>query len=196
ALRLALAMEGVEVRGDARVASLPPHETVAPALVLAQHRSAPLADVAIRFMKVSQNLYGEALQHALVPGAGATLAARRTAVDTALASLGVPTDDLQVADGSGLSRRNFVSARTLVRLLRALDAPAHRSHVRRTLPVAGVDGTLSRRLEGTACEGRVLAKTGTLSHARALSGYLTLASGREITFSVLANNHLRPTVAI
>src|SRR5690606_22893586 len=134
--------------------------------VLAQRQSAPLAEVAVRFMKVSQNLYGEALQHALVRGEDATPARRREAVAAALATLGVTTDDLQVADGSGLSRRNFVSARTLVQLLRALDAPAHRDHVRRTLPIAGVDGTLSRRLEGTACEGRVLAKTGTLSHAR------------------------------
>ncbi len=196
AFRLALALEGVEVRGDERVAVLPPLDAAASSLVLARHESAPLADLAIRFMKVSQNLYGEALQHALVAGEHATLAQRREAVTAALGALGVATDDIQVADGSGLSRRNFVSARTLVQLLRALDAPAHRSHVRRTLPVAGVDGTLSRRLEGTACKGRVLAKTGTLSHARALSGYLTLASGREITFSVLANNHLRPTAAI
>ena len=196
ALRIALALEGVEVRGEARVAALPPLATSPDTRVLARHQSAPLADVAVRFMKVSQNLYGEALQHALVTGSDATLAQRREVVDAALATLHVPTDDLQVADGSGLSRRNFVSARTLVQLLRALDAPAHRTHVRRTLPVAGVDGTLERRLEGTACEGRVLAKTGTLSHARALSGYVTLASGREVTFSVLANNHLQPTAAI
>lgn len=83
-----------------------------------------------------------------------------------------------------------------MRLLQALDAPPHRDVVRRALPMAGVDGTLERRLDGTACEGRVRAKTGTLSHARALSGYLTTPSGREVIFSVLANNHLQPTSAV
>lgn len=192
AFRRALAVEGIDVRGTTRVATLPA-EPDATAGVRLVHRSAPLADIAVRFMKVSQNLYGEALLHAVAPQPDATLATRRAAVTDALKSLGVATDDLLVTDGSGLSRRNFVSARTLVALLRALDAPAHRTAFRRTLPIAGVDGTLERRLRGTPCEGRVRAKTGTLSHARALSGYLATASGRDVIFSVLANNHLRPT---
>src|SRR5690606_12318943 len=60
AFRIALALEGVDVRGTERVASLTPPDSVAPQLVLAQRQSAPLAEVAVRFMKVSQNLYGEA----------------------------------------------------------------------------------------------------------------------------------------
>lgn len=190
AFRRALAVEGIDVRGTVRVEALP---TDTSAGVQVVHHSAPLSVIAVRFMKVSQNLYGEALLHAVAPQPDATLASRRDVVVSALTSLGVPADDLQVADGSGLSRRNFVSARTLVALLRALDAPPHREAFARTLPIAGVDGTLERRLRGTACEGRVRAKTGTLSHARALPGYLATPSGREVVFSVLANNHLRPT---
>jgi D-alanyl-D-alanine carboxypeptidase/D-alanyl-D-alanine-endopeptidase (penicillin-binding protein 4) len=190
ALRRALAVEGIDVRGTTRVEALAADVDGGVRVV---HQSAPLADIAVRFMKVSQNLYGEALLHAVDPQPTATLASRRAAVASALTDLGVPTDDIQVADGSGLSRRNFVSASTLVALLRALSAPAHRETFVRTLPIAGVDGTLEQRLRGTACEGRVRAKTGTLSHARALSGYVATASGRDIIFSVLANNHLRPT---
>ena len=194
AFRLALAVEGIEVRGDVRVGSTPTAtwSPGAPGLHVV-HQSAPIGDIAVRFLKESQNLYGEALLHALVAGPSTSLAERRVAVAQALAALGVPTDDMQVADGSGLSRRNFLTPRLLVTLLRALDAPTHRAAVRRALPVAGVDGTLETRMAGTPCQGRVWAKTGTLSHARALSGYLQTGSGREIVFSVLANNHLRPT---
>lgn len=195
AFRQALAVEGIDVRGTTRVAVVGAPPDTAPG-VRVVHQSAPLADIAVRFMKVSQNLYGEALLHAVAPQADATLATRRDAVAGALRILGVATDDLQVADGSGLSRRNLVSARTLVALLHALDAPAHRSAFRRTLPIAGVDGTLERRLDGTPCEGRVRAKTGTLAHVRALSGYLATSSGRELIFSVLANNHLRPAADV
>lgn len=193
ALRLALAAEGIEVRGQTRLAQGPETEPSGGYPVRVVHASATLADLAVRFMKESQNLYGEALLHALAPTPDATLTSRRAAVQEALSSLGVETAGLQVADGSGLSRRNFVTARTLVRVLQAMTTPPHRDTFRRTLPVAGVDGTLERRLAGTACEGRVRAKTGTLSHARALSGFIESASGREIVFSVLANNHLQPT---
>lgn len=197
AFRLALAAEGIDVRGHTRVARAPAQTPGGAAQgIRVVHRSPPLADVAVRFMKDSQNLYGEALLHALVSGPASTLAERRIAVAEALAALGVPATDIQVADGSGLSRRNFLTPRVLVTLLRALDAPRHREAVRRSLPIAGVDGTLERRMSGTPCQGRVRAKTGTLSHARALSGYLETGTGREIVFSVLANNHLRPTADV
>lgn len=194
AFRLALAAEGIEVRGHTRVGRGPDASGQAGAHpVRVVHHSAPLADIAVRFMKVSQNLYGEALLHALAPDPTATLASRRVVVNESLAALGIVPVDLQVSDGSGLSRRNFVTPRTLVALLQAMSSPAHREAFRRTLPIAGVDGTLERRLAGTACAGRVQAKTGTLSHARGLSGYLETATGRTVVFSVLANNYLQPT---
>ncbi|MBC7159644.1 MAG: D-alanyl-D-alanine carboxypeptidase, partial [Porphyrobacter sp.] len=59
---------------------------------------------------------------------------------------------------------------------------------RATLPVGGVDGTLARRFGGTALEGRVFAKTGSLNASRALSGYLTAASGETLVFSAFAND--------
>ena len=51
-----------------------------------------------------------------------------------------------------------------------------------------MDGTLRRRFKGTALEGKIRAKTGTLNATNTLSGYLTAASGRELTFSILAND--------
>ena len=70
--------------------------------------------------------------------------------------------------------------------------PPHRDAFRATLPIAGRDGTLTNRFAGSPCAGRLLAKTGTLSHARALSGYVTSASGDEYVFAVIANNFLAP----
>jgi D-alanyl-D-alanine carboxypeptidase/D-alanyl-D-alanine-endopeptidase (penicillin-binding protein 4) len=124
------------------------------------------------------------------------LTERRQAVAETLAQLGVVTDRLQVSDGSGLSRRNFLTARLVVDLLQALALPTHAEAFKASLPIAGVDGTLERRLVDGACTGRVRAKTGTLSHARALSGYITTRSGRTVTFSVIANNYLIPTSAV
>jgi serine-type D-Ala-D-Ala carboxypeptidase/endopeptidase (penicillin-binding protein 4) len=194
AFRLALAVEGIDVRGDVRVDALP--DRPADEGIRIEHRSEPLRALAVRFMKVSQNLYGEALLHALVVERSATLADRRAAVTAALEAWGVASDRLQVADGSGLSRRNFLTPRALVGLLRALDTPPHAQPFRAALPIAGVDGTLEHRFVDSACTGRLQAKTGTLSHARALSGYLTTASGRPVTFSVIANNYLAATSTV
>ncbi|MDQ3389700.1 MAG: D-alanyl-D-alanine carboxypeptidase, partial [Gemmatimonadota bacterium] len=60
-----------------------------------------------------------------------------------------------------------------------------------SLPVAGVDGTLARRLRNTPLQGRLRAKTGTLSGVRSLSGYLSNAAGEPILFSIMVNHHLR-----
>jgi len=59
---------------------------------------------------------------------------------------------------------------------------------RETLPVGGVDGTLTRRFGGTALEGRIFAKTGTLTGVNALSGFLLAKSGRMLVFSAYAND--------
>ena len=64
---------------------------------------------------------------------------------------------------------------------------------RDSLPVAGVDGTLERRLRGTAAESRVFAKTGTLRQSSALAGYVDAKSGARFVFSIVANHHTGPS---
>jgi D-alanyl-D-alanine carboxypeptidase/D-alanyl-D-alanine-endopeptidase (penicillin-binding protein 4) len=191
ALRTAFAEEGVEIRGGTRVATRRDVDGTTPLVV---HESAPLSDVAVRFMKVSQNLYGEILLRALAADApgGPTPAAARAEVQQVLAALGIAPGTVQELDGSGLSRRDFVTARAITTLLHAMRQPPHKDVFRATLPIAGTDGTIGSRFTGSPCAGRLLAKTGTLAHARALSGYITSASGVEYVFSVIANNFLLP----
>lgn len=190
ALRTALAEEGVEVRGRTRVERVD-DAAIGPAIVV--HDSAPLGELAQRFMKVSQNLYGEIFLRALAgvaTPASSGIASARSALQSALADLGIGVGTVQGLDGSGLSRRDFMTADAIIRLLRAMNQPPHRESFRATLPIAGQDGTLANRFTASPCVGRLLAKTGTLSHARALSGYITSASGDEYAFAVIANNFL------
>lgn len=94
----------------------------------------------------------------------------------------------QIHDGSGLTRRNRVSPALVTRLLvRLHNDPELAPVVRAALPRAGASGTLTRRMRGTAAQGRCRAKTGTINGVSALAGYCTAASGRELAFTILQN---------
>jgi D-alanyl-D-alanine carboxypeptidase/D-alanyl-D-alanine-endopeptidase (penicillin-binding protein 4) len=81
---------------------------------------------------------------------------------------------------------------TIVRVLDRIQRDTAFAYYYNSMPIAGVDGTIEKRMKGTAAEGNVHAKTGTLSKARSLSGYVTTADGERLIFSVLANNTTTP----
>jgi D-alanyl-D-alanine carboxypeptidase/D-alanyl-D-alanine-endopeptidase (penicillin-binding protein 4) len=106
-------------------------------------------------------------------------------------------DSYVIADGSGLSRYNYVTSDALVRVLRQLRVDSrHALAFAETLAVAGRDGPLSNRLAGTPAEGRVRAKTGTVDNARAIAGYVDTASGETLVFSIIANNFAVPNAVV
>ena len=117
-----------------------------------------------------------------------------SAVSSALIRLGVPIDGMMLVDGSGLASTTRIDCRTLVE---AIDrAPAG---VIDGLPVAGVSGTLSQIFVGTAMEGRLRGKTGTLGNppydqdppaVKALAGQFVADGGEQITFALLLNQSL------
>ena len=149
-------------------------------------------------MKWSRNIYAETLLLAIAqPGEPATGSSGLQQMRETLLTWGIEPDFYLSRDGSGLSRYNYVTADALTWLLTYLwRAPEHAQAFQSTLPLAGVSGSLAARMKGTPAEGRVLAKTGTLSNVRTLSGYATTVDGETIVFSMMANNFRVPAAEI
>lgn len=105
-----------------------------------------------------------------------------------MAKAGLDPGSVQLEDGAGGSRRNLVQPDAIVRLLAHMDRQPEAAAFRDSLPVAGVDGTLRLRMGGTAAQGNLRAKTGTLRGTHALSGYVTSAGGERLAFAILLNN--------
>jgi D-alanyl-D-alanine carboxypeptidase/D-alanyl-D-alanine-endopeptidase (penicillin-binding protein 4) len=189
AFRAALIAEGIVVSGDAiDIDDFLSKPDLTAARVLVSHQSAPLRQIAASMMRVSQNQYAETLLR--------TIGGRDKAANV-LKSWDVSADSYVMADGSGLSRYNYVSSDGLVRILQHMRGTAkHSQAFAETLPVAGREGTLSRRLSGTAAEGRVRAKTGTVDNVRAIAGYVETTGGDTLVFSIIANNFTASTSAI
>ena len=147
-----------------------------------------IEDIAV-INKVSQNVHAELLLRRIgsISGSG-SIADGTAVVRSMLERAGVPRPNHDFADGSGMSTYNRVAPRGVVTLLRWIDAQPWGAAWRATLPVAGIDGTLARRFRGTALDGRLFAKTGTLNATNALSGYMIARSGRTLLFSIFAND--------
>ncbi len=159
--------------------------------LLATHTAPPLWQDIQYTAKVSQNQHAEILMHLLGRAYGADgSGAEGIRVERKfLANAGVDTDDVVLYDGSGLSNNDMLTPRALTTLLRYIAAQSWGLRYRASLGIGGVDGTLRSRFSKPPLKGNVVAKTGTLSEARALSGYLTCASGKTIVFSIMADMH-------
>ncbi|GHD24486.1 D-alanyl-D-alanine carboxypeptidase/D-alanyl-D-alanine endopeptidase [Nocardiopsis kunsanensis] len=190
----ALAEHGVEVRGDLEYGQLPGDWD--DPLELAGHTSPELSRILVPSMKFSNNAHAEMLVKEIgreAAGEG-TWETGLAEAEQALDGIGVDTGDLVFNDGSGLSRSNLVTAATTGELLTRVREADWSGHFRDSLPVAGVEdplvgGTLSGRMAGSAAEGVLTAKTGTLSGVSALSGYVPAPGGGELVFSVVNNGH-------
>jgi serine-type D-Ala-D-Ala carboxypeptidase/endopeptidase (penicillin-binding protein 4) len=106
-----------------------------------------------------------------------------------MVSAGVDDNDFFFYDGSGMSMDDRIAPRALTRLLTYAARQPWGQAWRQTLPVAGVDGTLSSRFKTSPLKSRMWAKTGTLAESSSLSGYLTTASGKTLAFSIMVNGH-------
>ncbi len=205
-LREALLRRGVVIYGKVRARHAYPSEfedlrkaaAVAgpPRTVLAAYQSVPLGDDLKVINKVSQNLHAEILLRTVarerrgIGSVAAGLEEMREFLDRA----GIFQGEYVFYDGSGLSRKNLVTPAAIVALLQYMDGEAVREVWRDLLPVGGVDGTIGERFKETAAAGgRILAKTGTLGHINALSGYLTTVKGERLAFSILLNSHNLPS---
>lgn len=145
--------------------------------------------------KTSDNLAAENVLKALgaeTSGTPGTSAAGLTAVKTFLAGMAIDTGSVVLADGSGVSRYNLVSADVLMRVLQEMYRHPDIGPVfLQSLPLAGKDGSLENRMRGTAAEGNLRGKTGTLSGVSALSGYVRTADGETLAFVIMMQHHAR-----
>ncbi len=208
-LKQMLSARGIRVTGDARAEHAPPppenppteSPSLAPSsdapapLVLAEHDSPPLIEIVRVLNKVSENQHAEILLRTVAKertGMG-SLAGGLAVEQKFLTSIGVALGDVLVADGSGLSRGNLVTPRAVVALLEYVRQQPWGDAFVTTLPVAGVDGTLEHRLNNTPAEGRIQAKTGSVEHTQAVSGFATTLHGEHLIFSMFDNHNGGPS---
>jgi D-alanyl-D-alanine carboxypeptidase/D-alanyl-D-alanine-endopeptidase (penicillin-binding protein 4) len=163
--------------------------------VRAEHTSLPFIEDVRVINKISENLHAELALRLTgkLGGQGGSFEGGAAAVKQFLLQAGINEEEFVLLDGSGLSRRDLVTPAAVVRLLvyaaRQPWGPAYEE----SLPVSGVDGSLSERFLKSPAIGLVHAKTGTLSHVNALSGYGQTLGGRRFVFSIFCNNHDLPS---
>jgi len=160
--------------------------------------SLPMRNILPAMLKPSQNQIAEILLKTigLERGGMGTADSARKIVGQLLEAWGVQPDEFVIRDGSGLSRHDLVTPETLVRVLDRIQQDTAFAVFYNALPIAGIDGTLKDRMKGTPAEGNAHAKTGSISNARTLSGYVTTADGERLIFSIMASNWTGPTSAV
>lgn len=212
-LKRALEAKGVSVSGKLRTRSRPlqfadepipvdPNDPAAQSqcaqrnqntsneIVIASLQPASTRDIVIEVNRESQNLYAEVLLRQLgrAAGTGSSFCGLLQ-IQKFLDGVGVPRGSYSIADGSGLSNYNRASPATITTLLRYAASASWGDIFRASLPVGGDSvGTLKYRFRGSALEGKVFAKTGTLNHVDALSGYMLARSGKTLVFSIIVND--------
>jgi len=160
--------------------------------------SPPMRQILPALLKPSQNQIAELLFKTLgleKTGVGSADSGQAV-LERQLIAFGAEPDGFLIRDGSGLSRYDYLSPETLVRVLNRVRSDTAFHVFYDALPIAGVDGSLRRRVKGTPAQGRIHAKTGSISNARSLSGYAITADSDTLIFSLLANNWITREQAV
>ena len=198
-LKEALKQNGIIADGGARSVAWPTPPVLA-AEKIGEVISPPLRELVHDFMKPSQNLEtdlifehtGETLRPAGAPAWMTSEQCALAALEIFLQTNGLPASDVHFDEGSGLSRNNLTTANASLALLQFMSKHKSSQAFYDSLPIAGVDGTIRRRMKGTPAENNVHAKTGTLRWVNALSGYVTTAAGEKLVFSLMLNRYDSP----
>ncbi|HET7842460.1 MAG TPA: D-alanyl-D-alanine carboxypeptidase/D-alanyl-D-alanine-endopeptidase [Terriglobia bacterium] len=195
----ALEARGVKVQGGIKTLELTRVEAAGRAdpfrseqtrAILAEHRSLPLSNDITVINKISQNLHAEMLLRTLARESAhyGSLSVGLEMLREFAGEIGIESDEIHFADGSGLSREALLTPSAILKLLVYMAKSPHADAFFSSLPIAGVDGTLGDRFVGTRQAGQIHAKTGTIEHVNTLSGYMILPSGKRLAFSILADN--------
>jgi len=163
-------------------------------IVLASYESKSMVDDVRVVNKVSQNLHAEILLRLLgrERGTAGTIEGGMEVLRGFLTQAGISNDQYVFYDGSGLSRQNLATPHAIVQLLRYAALQPWGAAYKSTLPLSGVDGSLSDRLSAPRLQNRIYGKTGSLGGVKALSGYAATDAGETVVFSILSNNSNLP----
>ena len=169
-----------------------------PRIVLAEKKSPPLVQLLQVTDKVSQNLHAEMMLREVgwmkkPPG---TREAGLAEMQDFLAQAGLSKDAYRFSDGSGLSRATLVTPAAVIRLLTYMYRSNYREAWLNLLPIAGADGTLALRFQDHPKAQAIRAKTGSLGHVRAMSGYADSQEFGPLAFSILVNNFDAPAAEV
>jgi D-alanyl-D-alanine carboxypeptidase/D-alanyl-D-alanine-endopeptidase (penicillin-binding protein 4) len=200
ALRAALARRGIAVHGAAAsTLDSMRYEFVRRGPAVAETPGRPVRDWIFPILNTSQNWFAEMVLKQLGRRFGAAgswseglKVERRFLID----SVGIDSTQFALVDGSGLAANNLVSPLAFTQLLRYMQSHPNAGTFVAGMPVAGQAGSLRTRFRGTPVEGKVIAKTGTISRTSTLSGYVETPKGRRLTFSIQANHHALSTAAV
>jgi D-alanyl-D-alanine carboxypeptidase/D-alanyl-D-alanine-endopeptidase (penicillin-binding protein 4) len=154
------------------------------------NRSLPLREIVKVVNKTSHNFYAEQLLKTIgleEEHYGSDEKGIESEMDI-FKDMGINTDAMNVVDGSGLSRLNLVTPRHFISLLSYMFKSKHFIPFYNSLPIAGVDGTLSKRMKNTRAENKIRAKTGYLTSVRSLCGYAYTGDNEAVAFAIIANN--------
>lgn len=168
--------------------------------ILGTSQSPSLARIIFETNHASNNLYAETLLRHLGRSmtGSACYDSCHVALNDALTSLGVDSKGSDIADGSGLSRRNYISADFMCRFLEAMMSSPYFEEYAATLPSPGSNGTLAANMSKSPAElkARIKVKSGSMSGVRCYSGYIVPTEGCKddtIIFSIMTNNSTSPS---
>lgn len=184
-----LARNGILVQGVVRRGVVPDGVSE-----IAVHTSLPLSLIVRKMNKRSDNLIAELLLKTLgaeVIGAPGTSQKGLRVINEFLSETGIAATQSMLADGSGVSRYNLLSAAMLTNLLVRMfqDFSVMPEYVM-SLPVAGIDGTLSWRMKDSGAAGVLRAKTGTMRGVTTLAGYAMTVDGEILAFAMLMSHYV------
>ncbi len=188
-LLLELKKEGVSVAGVTRSGKVPQG-----AKLICRKRT-PISRPLQEMMKESDNFYAESMFYQLAAKSGRLHATRKDAarrINRLIRKIGLKPTDYKIADGSGLSLYNYITAELLAKFLQHAYEEKHIYNVLQpSLPIAGCDGTLENRMLHTSACGRVRAKTGSVNSISTLAGYAEADNGHVLCFVIFNQGLLK-----
>jgi serine-type D-Ala-D-Ala carboxypeptidase/endopeptidase (penicillin-binding protein 4) len=190
-LKSILERRGIIIKGSPMVVEdLPRPVDYKQTELLFTNYSPPLREIIKVVNKNSQNFYAEQILKTIGLEAG-HFGTTENGIEVELdifKDMGINTDGMNIVDGSGLSRLDFVTPRNFNSLLNYMYKSKYYIPFYNSLPIAGVDGTLGTRLKNTKAEGKIRAKTGYLTAVRSLCGYALTGDNEPVSFSIIVNN--------